>query len=524
MNTMQLATFATTKTGLTGTVGQSGSNRTQTSKQVQAGKDDFSRILERTNGKVNDSGDRRQINETSGSNTDTQPYSRTKSRTDTETESKINAGDKAKPENDSAADQSVTGTGTSITGISVTDQSVQDIDPYRQAELLSQLVEILQILGFAVPEEGIAGIVSETGDGGQVGQPQVAAMLNPDQLKVNQTELKQILTQLIDILNKQGALPKGLSELKMTAESGLSMNDEISVTVFLDKLLETAKQAAQPAVQSEKGTVIPLEIAATKSTPEPGQLRGAASEAVESAPDDLPKVTKVTTVTTGNSASGNAGSFHDLNQNSDDKNKDSEIVVSGFKALNNNAQHNSSPLQDNGSDVKFPLQSELQVSGQISGQASPSEAATMPRMTQLIFSQIAQKAKLVVAPGTAEMQIQLKPDFLGKLNLNISTDNGMVTAKFTAESHAVKGIIEANLNTLKDALAQQGVKVDQLVVDVGTQNQQSGFENRQSFNGNGNARRNLISVNNQEIENLFSNEVHAGAIKDYYGSTVEYTA
>jgi len=84
-----------------------------------------------------------------------------------------------------------------------------------------------------------------------------------------------------------------------------------------------------------------------------------------------------------------------------------------------------------------------------------------------VMQQIVQRAQLIRLPEHSEMRIQLKPAHLGELTLKIIAENGLITAKFYAESYQVKEIIESSLPQLKQSLAQQGLKTDQIDVFLG---------------------------------------------------------
>lgn len=92
--------------------------------------------------------------------------------------------------------------------------------------------------------------------------------------------------------------------------------------------------------------------------------------------------------------------------------------------------------------------------------------------TAEIIRQIIDKIKIEGTESQInEFKITLKPDYLGELSLKITTENGIITAQFTAESQKVKEIIEANFEQLKTALAEQGLEVGQLEVNVGNSNE-----------------------------------------------------
>ena len=96
------------------------------------------------------------------------------------------------------------------------------------------------------------------------------------------------------------------------------------------------------------------------------------------------------------------------------------------------------------------------------------------------MNQIVQKAVLSFNNGQNEVRIDLKPEFLGHIRMQIVTDSHQVAVKIIAESHFVKDMLESNLNQLKADLQAQGLKVDGLAVSVahdshsGAKNQTAG--------------------------------------------------
>jgi flagellar hook-length control protein FliK len=117
-----------------------------------------------------------------------------------------------------------------------------------------------------------------------------------------------------------------------------------------------------------------------------------------------------------------------------------------------------------------------------------------------LFAQIVDKVKVLVNNGHSEMEISLKPEHLGKLQLKISVVDQVVTAKFTAESQQVKEVIETHLNQLRRNLQDTGVQVDQLMVSVGQQNNGNGFQNSSHFQGDYSGNSNAILAK-QELSN-----------------------
>ena len=84
-----------------------------------------------------------------------------------------------------------------------------------------------------------------------------------------------------------------------------------------------------------------------------------------------------------------------------------------------------------------------------------------------VAKQMVKGVEMKVTEATSEMSIQLDPENLGKVNLKIVTENGIVMAKYEAESQRVKEIIESNLSLLKESLENKGISISGLEVSVG---------------------------------------------------------
>ncbi|HOY67057.1 MAG TPA: flagellar hook-length control protein FliK [Candidatus Ozemobacteraceae bacterium] len=106
---------------------------------------------------------------------------------------------------------------------------------------------------------------------------------------------------------------------------------------------------------------------------------------------------------------------------------------------------------------------------------SPSAAAVRAEASQgksdpvrsALFSQIIEKAEFFKGPQQVKvMTLQLKPEALGKLEMQLATKDGAVTARISAESAAVKDKIEQLVPQIREHLSQQGVNILQISVDV----------------------------------------------------------
>jgi len=90
------------------------------------------------------------------------------------------------------------------------------------------------------------------------------------------------------------------------------------------------------------------------------------------------------------------------------------------------------------------------------------------------LDQIVRQAAIHLRNGQHEVQIDLKPDFLGHIRMQISSANHQVTVKILAEHGFVKDMIENNIHQLKADLQQQGLEIDKLEVTVSRDSEDSG--------------------------------------------------
>jgi len=92
-----------------------------------------------------------------------------------------------------------------------------------------------------------------------------------------------------------------------------------------------------------------------------------------------------------------------------------------------------------------------------------------------IFDQIVQRAAVQLRNDQSEINIDLKPDFLGRVRMQILTENQQVTVRIVTELATVRDMIETGLNQLKSELQSQGLQVERLEVAVADDHRQRGW-------------------------------------------------
>jgi flagellar hook-length control protein FliK len=102
---------------------------------------------------------------------------------------------------------------------------------------------------------------------------------------------------------------------------------------------------------------------------------------------------------------------------------------------------------------------------------------------------IVEKMLIMFRAGEYQSRLQITPPELGRLDIDLTIKNGRVHANLSAESAAVKEVIEANLNQLKQQLNSQGLTIDKFNVmvspDNGERRDSSTWANEKENKGSG---------------------------------------
>ncbi len=103
--------------------------------------------------------------------------------------------------------------------------------------------------------------------------------------------------------------------------------------------------------------------------------------------------------------------------------------------------------------------------GQTSALAQTSDPGAKTFQTT-VMDQIVDKAALRSIHGRSEIQIRLKPEFLGQVQMNIAADKEQLLVRIITDQPMVKEIIETHLHQLRTELQNQGLTIDKFEVMV----------------------------------------------------------
>ncbi len=144
-----------------------------------------------------------------------------------------------------------------------------------------------------------------------------------------------------------------------------------------------------------------------------------------------------------------------------------------------------------------------------------------------VVHQVIEAIRVNVNAVTTSMEVQLNPEHLGKISLNVATRDGVVTATITAQNEAVKGAIESQIVQLRESLNEQGLKVQSVEVAVSNhgfdlgENTPGQEQNSRQGSNRGRYFRNPDSLSEDEAG---MPETLEQTLMEANGSSVSYTA
>ncbi len=121
---------------------------------------------------------------------------------------------------------------------------------------------------------------------------------------------------------------------------------------------------------------------------------------------------------------------------------------------------------------------------------------------QQILNQIKDGGINQLGKGTSSINIVLRPESLGRININIISNNGILSAQFTAQSQQAADTLNKNIDTLRQNLIDQGLKVSDVNIKVQESAQSETFSDTRNFDEDklGNFRENHSNKNSFNAE------------------------
>lgn len=150
-----------------------------------------------------------------------------------------------------------------------------------------------------------------------------------------------------------------------------------------------------------------------------------------------------------------------------------------------------------------------------------------------VIRQIVEATRVTVAQSETTMEMQLNPEHLGKIYLEVTSREGGITARIMAQDEAVKAALETQVAELKQSMEQTGIKVEAVEVTVGSHEfernlEQNAQQQERQAEEQEMARRQTRKINLNDLDELngimTEEEMLVAQMMADAGNSVDYTA
>ena len=303
-----------------------------------------------------------------------------------------------------------------------------------------------------------------------------------DDLGVDEEKVTDAMETLgltaLDLLNPQNLAQLAKELTGETDDAGLLLNADFKqllsdVTALGDAFVEETGVSVETITQLAEEMP---ELTVTAGTDNGAlQTETAASDGMaETDTDQSTSDTYVDTVAT-DTATADAGQENakvlteDQNQSSDEPTEgepDQIITAEPVQRRQNDSgtsETRGGQFTDQLANAVNEAMAEVDAAGEVSQTASYTSVDAID-----VINQIVERVRISQGTDTTTIEMQLNPENLGRIYLNISSREGAVHAQLYAQNEDVKVALEAQIATLTENLNQAGVKVDAVEIAVAT--------------------------------------------------------
>lgn len=295
-----------------------------------------------------------------------------------------------------------------------------------------------------------------------------ADLVNPNQLASLAAELtgsQEIASLLcnsdfLSVMQEVGELSENLlNELGISQDEFMQMCENVLGLTQEEMIPETETQSIVTGnMQEETAASVKTDLLSEKTD----SLTDQTAVSGEEVSGDAKLMQKVQTEDERNTALKGDDSAEDLLQQSD---SETEIVPVKEQASTKEETLSQNNHPQNSADgASVILQNPTETAGVHNPESSMGFSGQLD--IQNIIKQIVEFTKVTVAEHATTMEMQLNPEHLGKIFLELTSKEGSVSAKIMAQNEIVKEALEAQIADLRQNMNQSGIKVDAIEVTV----------------------------------------------------------
>jgi len=352
---------------------------------------------------------------------------------------------------------------------------------------------------------------------------------------LNGADLRDVLMQLTETTDSIELLTNvelydSVKEVSVLAESLLGqIGKELSLTK--DEVKEIISDDSFELDVKSLEEMIPVENENTGVTENEDEIV---------ADNNITEITKAVEVT-GTGTAGKSETVRDtketaneekplevtVNVENEEGTKKVETVKTETSSQNDNSKENKNSMNHENSNhapvISQPVQQTVTTVGDIV------ETVTSYTDAENVLRQVTNHVKVNITADSTEMEMQLHPASLGTVNMQIASQNGEITARFTVQNELVKSILESQMISLQETLIEQGTKVNAIEITVANYNLDSGkgdsySEERQKNEDRTSKRRGINLKELESFDELSDEERLTAEMMNMSGSSVNYKA
>ena len=342
------------------------------------------------------------------------------------------------------------------------------------------------------------------------------------ELNVDMNGLQELVAEM-EMVQTNTEVPTDFQEvLNNTLENGENSQTAVETTENTMTAGETTGEAQKVEVAEENGqhNVANQGQNTQEVTEEQIMVEEAATEDVaevlEEQPEDASEIKVEKQVT-----------------DAEDTTVEQQMTEEGFSRNSNQNSESNRFLDQSANENLVTTQTTMNISQSVEVSQMTQFSSYLSADTVQIMEQIVQQMRVTISNEITTMEMQMNPENLGKVYVNISSEEGVVNAQFHATNEVVKEALEAQVATLRESLNQAGVKVDAIEVTIAShefernleQQSKNPEENVNAQEANTQKRRNISLDSLDELSGVMTEEeaLVAQIMRDN-GNSVDFTA
>lgn len=324
------------------------------------------------------------------------------------------------------------------------DELIAHMDVLEQPETMTEMPELLK-----QPETSEMPQLQETTAIEQQGQPEPQM----------QVEVQVTVEQPAETVLQNQAGVAETETVEVTENEAVTETETVEVTG--DEAVTETEDETVPEIKAETGDV----AAVQKEQPETAQVQAAVEQPEELPVEPLKEQPAEQPIERAETEEGEASEQRLPNAAGPEQKQASDGKETGDGLFGDDTRKESRSFTSfDGAVNAVPVHAQDFKS--VAMEMPVKEAAFTSIDTIDIIEQIVEQVKVNISGETTTMEMQLNPENLGKVYVQVSAREGSVNAQITAANETVRNALEIQIADLKQNLNQAGVKVDAIEVTV----------------------------------------------------------